>query len=391
MESNIPQRDAIAISVYDKFEEVRILVDIIRKNWKRDYIITVCCNHPNGEKELSSLDIDTYVQGDDVPYSSNKPLANLTYRVVDTIRKSCLAALEQNPRTIMHVHSDAWPLDEECYLKIIDTMYENKAVAAGRGFGFGYSRLDCPLGHLDDMFFIVDAEAARSTDLFNIRPLTFSPHWQTIHGIMSAIVMVKIGIDRFYLYDDHSQLTLWPNKPKLMPYERAKPVIFDERNKLLHVHTASFPGDYGKHIQAIYLQSHNITQGEHIKRFIDRWNRDAFEVYSHLDSLEVELNKKLKMLAIDPNPFGQEFTSKLRFLENVTPRIIFNNALKRIISSTIRLAYSIIGKQPWWLDGTGKGNYWPTNTKDYYSKALNQADYSKATDDFWFDSSTIYR
>ena len=60
---------AIAISVYDKFEEVAILTDIIRENWEDDYIITLCCNHPDGPKNLKSLPIDAYVQGDNIPYN----------------------------------------------------------------------------------------------------------------------------------------------------------------------------------------------------------------------------------------------------------------------------------------------------------------------------------
>ena len=60
--------NAIAISVYDKFDEVKILVDIIRENWEHKYFITLCCNHPEGENHLGALLIDSYVQGDPIPY-----------------------------------------------------------------------------------------------------------------------------------------------------------------------------------------------------------------------------------------------------------------------------------------------------------------------------------
>ena len=49
--------NAIAISVYDKFDEVKILVDIIRENWEHKYFITLCYyNHPErGRKSFRSF------------------------------------------------------------------------------------------------------------------------------------------------------------------------------------------------------------------------------------------------------------------------------------------------------------------------------------------------
>ena len=86
-------KHSIAISLYDKFEEVKLLVDIIRENWEQDYIITVCCNHPDGKRQLSDLAIDTYVQGDPIPYYPGKPRMNLRYRAIDCIRKDCTSAI----------------------------------------------------------------------------------------------------------------------------------------------------------------------------------------------------------------------------------------------------------------------------------------------------------
>jgi len=376
------QRNAIAISVYDKFDEARLLVDIIRENWLDDYLITVCCNHHNGEQELGDLPIDAYIQGDPVPYNQSKPIANLTYRVVDTIRKSCRSAISLKPRTVMHVHSDAWPLREDAFRNLIEEMYERGAYAAGRGLGFGFCRGDCPLGHLDDMFFLFDASFADSVDLFGIRPLGFLPHWQTVHGILSAVVMVKVGLDRFYHYDDHTSLVLWPGKPKVMPYERAKPVIFDESRAFLHVHRGSFPENYGKHIQAIYLMQEGLTKGRHIEAFLEKWYRKPAQVFAELDNLEADLDRKLRRLGFDPKAFGQEYTAKIDFLNRVNTTTIVRNLMKRAARGGILGAYRLIGKDPWWL-GSRK-NFWPESLVDFYNRYLDSSDFAMASDDFWF-------
>ncbi|MXR51001.1 hypothetical protein GRX03_05185 [Halovenus sp. WSH3] len=35
---------AVSISLYDKFVDLSILVDVIRHNWEGDYYISVCSN-----------------------------------------------------------------------------------------------------------------------------------------------------------------------------------------------------------------------------------------------------------------------------------------------------------------------------------------------------------
>jgi hypothetical protein len=60
----------IAVSVYDKFDDLAILVDIIRENWEDQYYIAVCCKHKDAKTKLSDVDIDCLVRGDNIPYSS---------------------------------------------------------------------------------------------------------------------------------------------------------------------------------------------------------------------------------------------------------------------------------------------------------------------------------
>ncbi|MBT3464524.1 hypothetical protein HN451_06025, partial [archaeon] len=134
----------IAISLYDKFDELAILIDIIKKNWKGDYIISVCSNHENPEPFLKDLDIDIFTKGDDIIVTKDMPWMrnsiNMRSRVSDCIKKSCTAAINSGADYVMHLHTDAWPLKEKEILKIIEHMKENKKTFAFRGLGFSKYR-----------------------------------------------------------------------------------------------------------------------------------------------------------------------------------------------------------------------------------------------------------
>ena len=110
----------IAISLYDKFEELSLLIDIIRSNWNGEYVISVCCNHPDGKKKIQNLDIDCYSQGEDINFSKSltdfQKKINLNGRVLDSIKKSCLGAINHGADYVMHLHTDAWPLNEHSLL-----------------------------------------------------------------------------------------------------------------------------------------------------------------------------------------------------------------------------------------------------------------------------------
>ena len=114
----------------------------------------------------------------------------------------------------MHLHSDAWPLSEKKYLRLIDEMYGKRAKLGIRGFGHGVYPWSSPLGHVDDMFFIADAEHAKKVDLFDIRPLALLPHKQSVHGMLNTVFLAKVGLDKIYHYDNHMNMILWDGNLK---------------------------------------------------------------------------------------------------------------------------------------------------------------------------------
>jgi len=42
----------IAISVYDKFEELRLLLDVLRENFRTPFVVAVCSNSERAAAEL---------------------------------------------------------------------------------------------------------------------------------------------------------------------------------------------------------------------------------------------------------------------------------------------------------------------------------------------------
>jgi hypothetical protein len=371
----------IAISLYDKFEELQLLLDIIKRNWQGNYIVTVCSNHPEGQGIIDRLNlpIDKFIQGENIPYDASKPIINLTYRVIDTVKKSCQAAMEMGADIVMHVHADAWPLNERKFLDLVEKMESMDKKFFARGFGYGYYRGDAPLGHLDDMFFIFDSHFMRKVGFFDFDALNFLSHKLTIHGILSTQVLSRVGLQNFYLYNDLTDIETWGGQKKIMPYDGAKPLIFDKKNCFLHVHRGEFLEGYGEILQAIFLKNYCLTDGECIKRFIGDHYKQEKEVYSHLKKIENNLDRKLMLLGYDIKEFGQCFTSKESAVKNITLRIIFNNYFLRLGMFIVNLFLKIVGKKKI-SRHYQKDTIWPKNIETFYREKIIFKDFKEILD-----------
>lgn len=366
----------IAISLYDKFEELQLLVDIIRKNWKGNYIITVCSNHPEGEKNIKELKlpVDRFIRGDNIPYNSSKPVENLTYRVMDTIKKSCQAAMAMGADVVMHIHADAWPLNENKFLELVERMITMNKKFAARGFGYGYYRSDAPLGHLDDMFFIFNSHFIQKIGFFDFHTLNLLPHKLTVHGILSTLVFCRVGLENLYLYDDHTNIDTWGDQKKIMPYERAKPLIFDKKNYFLHVHREEFPNGYGRVMQAIFLKKYNLVNGRYIKRFIENYCKGEKEVYAYLREIDKLLDRRLMLLGYDVQEFGQCFTKKELAIKEITIKKFLSNYFFRITIFFLNFLLRIIGKKPFSRHHQ-RDTIWPEDISSLYRKKINLKDF----------------
>jgi len=161
---NIMQKIGVALSLYNKVNELKTNVSIIRKHWSsnNDAFISVCCNDPSSVATVEALDVTTTVIGDDIPTTTK---AHRRFRIFDCIRKS-ISACEAD--FIIHFHSDAYAIRVEPIIELIEKMEELGAKVAFRGRGLPFRSGKCIHGDVDDHFIIFRRQALLDSDFFNI-------------------------------------------------------------------------------------------------------------------------------------------------------------------------------------------------------------------------------
>ncbi|OGI12553.1 hypothetical protein A3K64_01450 [Candidatus Micrarchaeota archaeon RBG_16_36_9] len=381
----------IAISLYDKFEELAILVDIIRNNWKNKYIISVCSNYPDAKKRIKELniDIDKFTQGENIYFSPKdmrgvRKVVNLYCRVLDCLRKSCKGAEDLGADYVMHLHTDAWPLKEEGMLRIIDHMKKNNYKVATRGFGMTKYGHDCPLGHIDDMFFIYNVEYFRRIRFFSFNTLEMLPTRLSIHGILATLLVSRVGVSKLYLYDNHTKFKYWDGTRKNPFRGRANPSAFNEENGFLHVNVGSFPEDYGKKVQAMYLKSNNLTKGEHIQEFLEKYYVPRDRLCDELNFIERKLKLKLRLLGfpiLSLGRFGRDFGKMQWYIKSPIEKKI-----RYILLSFGRTFWESIITKRFGVVIFPEYSLWPDSLESFYSTVLNPKDYPDKSM-IWFKKS----
>lgn len=375
----------IAISLYDKFEELSLLIDIIKENWKGDYIISVCSNHPNPEKFIKKLNIDIFTKGEDIKFNKGmsqvRRSINMRCRVADCIKKSCLGAINAGADYVMHLHTDAWPLKEEAILNIIKNMQKEKKDFAFRGLGFSKYRHDCPVGHIDDMFFIINSKTAVKKEYFNFNTLAFMPHKLSIHGVLSLIVLGKIGLENTLHYDNFKNNLFWDNKKHPGDIERVRPSIYEPNLGLLHVDTPTFPKDLGKSIQALYLTKNNLINGKNIQKFLSENYIPEKKLKNILKKIEQNLDFKLKIQGfpiLKLGRFGRNFNKKEKYL-----KMPFLNKTKYSLISSIRYLWEEFIAKKLGVHLIPAYSFWPVELEDLFGNYLYKEDF-KNQKIFWF-------
>jgi len=360
----------IAISLYNKFEELGVLIDIIRKNWKNKYFISVCSNYPNAQEYIKGLDIDTFVQGecvktDDMPNLQKS--INMGYRVIDCIKKSCSA---NEADYVMHLHTDAWAFDENEIIKIVNHMEKNSKEVAFRGMGFSKYRHDCPLGHVDDMFFIYKRDAIEKKRFFEFNTLSMMFHKLSIHGILSTLLIAKIGLENVYQYENHAKQVFWDGKLHPGDLERARPSMFDPERKMLHVDTNTFPNNLGKRVQAMYLFENGVTMGENIGKFLEKYNMDKETLLKRLSRIETLLDWRLRFCGfpiLSFGRFGRNFSKKIKYLKK--PRISY------VINSTLRSIWDMTIKKLTGVELVPDYSFWSESFENFMANNTGKEDY----------------
>lgn len=201
----------VAISVYNKVDELATNVGIIREFWPfdNDAFISVCCNDPASIDAVRALDVNSVTAGADIP-STPKP--NLRRRQFDCIKKSIQAC---DADVIVHWHADAFATRVGPILEIVNLMGDEK-VFAFRGRGLDYYNPKTIFGDVDDHFLFVHR---RGIGVFDVDPmehlafcnvesflsLLIKPHRELAfhYSDMKENLVGDVGPDEFY--DDRVQ------------------------------------------------------------------------------------------------------------------------------------------------------------------------------------------
>lgn len=360
----------IAISTYDKFDELAVLHDIFRHNFSHKFYLYLCSNHPSAEIEIKKrgLIFDGFVKGENIEYNSqldsiSKRVA-IVCRSTDTVQKSCTLAM-QSTDFVMHIHCDAWPLDENSLVSHFNNLIESHYDMAVRGLGYSASRDDAPLGHVDDHFFVFNSKVAREVNLFDFRPLHLLPHKLSVHGILMAQFLIKLGRSRILFFDIFSRSSLhdcWSGEVKKFPSFPVKPSLIDKERGFIHIHTESFPNDFGRQLQVFYLKQYNLANGINLSSYLAN--------YQNAPDLNLVLSKELKrmtlltrLLGYDVGKFGQDVISMRQVVSKASLKeVVLNYAVKIADGCLSLLRLKLTRKTK---------SIWPMQISDYYKENVN--------------------
>jgi len=308
----------IAISLYDKFGDLAVLVDIIRENWDEDYYISVCSNHPDAMSQVTDfeLDIDDFHQGAQIRYDDSLPGPrggnNLSYRIYNSMRAACRPAIENSDVDyMMHIHADAWPLTESGFADIIDEMEQENAAVAFPSQTHSFTD-KYPPGSMEDQFIVFNARDARDVDLFSHTTLEFPPTW--IHQLIPMICIGAFGWGKLYQYTNGSERKHWDGTTSTEIKNDARPMFFHPKYDQVHIATNDFDGSLGREIQAHYLNKYSLNKGSNIKQFINNHYRPEDDLFADLEAYMTSLDKQLPY-NVSVDTFGRDIRVVRQYLE----------------------------------------------------------------------------
>jgi len=344
-----------AISLYDKYTDLEILVDIIR-SWKHEYKISVCCSHDLIRSLIRKMDVDNVCKPRHVAQLGmhnnskiNKYAQNI--RCTESVRASC-KALEDVEYGI-HLHSDAWYLSESVMLGLMGILQQDGYRVATRGHGledaFNPFRQGV-FGTVDDHGIMWDVDWCKRHHVWDFKPEAMMYHKYGVHSQLALLFGVKVGLDN-WLYYNSNCLDAFGNSTKSL-----SPVNFDTVSDMLHVNVDALPEYWGRAIQEAYLSEYgyNMLSDFHDDDVFDRLAAHN-KKYNRLLSLCGYSQKRLS--AISP-------VHKERFLREMTAVKIFDNYRHRIVDYVLDLIFkSPIDITDWYqrngyIDGlVGKDNW----------------------------------
>ncbi|MBX0303038.1 hypothetical protein [Haloarcula salinisoli] len=308
----------IAVSLYDKFDDLGVLVDILRHNFEEEYYISVCSNHPDAASRIEPIDVDHFVQGAEIEYtpemSGLRADINLNSRILDSMQRSCRGAMDAGCEYVMHLHADAWPLDESKLLGLVDRLDDSEKHAAVRGMGSSYRRPKFWLGSVMDQFFLFESDGFAERSFFEFDPRDLLPH-TAIHNMLMLLLLGNVGRSNFFYYSDKTTDLWWDDREKTQPYAGVRPSTFVPEYGFVHVAAEDFPEDYGRSVQANYLRRFDITGGEYVTRLRENHEMQESKLFRRLRWKELKQNLRVRCYGYRPVTFGRRYPVKADFLD----------------------------------------------------------------------------
>ena len=255
-------------------------------------------------------------------------------------------------------------MDETTLVNHFHSVIDSGYNVAVRGLGYSASRDDAPLGHIDDHFFIFNSKIAKEVNLFDFRPIDFLPHKWSVHGILTAHLLTKIGAQNILFFDRFSETSLhecWLNQKKKFPSYPVKPSLIDNERSFIHIHTASFPNDLGRQLQVYYLKSHSLRNGANLQAYLKSYN-NAPDLHELLSKALHTMEKRARLRGYVVENFGQDIIALEKAIAKTTLKtLIFNYTYLAVKKFLGKFNISLIKKSD---------KIWPVKLEDFYRKKI---------------------
>lgn len=362
----------VAVSLYDKWEDLEILEEILRENFEKEYYLAVACSHEEGKDEIEKrkINIDKYIDCSDVVYSpSENGFINLHTRILAQIRESCLAILESNCEYGVHLHADSWILEEETINEL--TSHLEKYEMGVRGYGPTYRKKNHWTGEVKDQFFFFNAESKKVRAFFSYNPVDLLPH-TAVHNSLMYPIIGQMGISNVIWYSNPQGDLMYDESQHNPPFTGVRSGVYNPKWGLFHIAKEDFPNNWGEKIQALYLKENEINSGEKIEEHLEEYLTSREPLISEIKKYESDLNTRLKLYGIKDLRESRNIKRKEKFLNQCFHRKLF----KGISSLTRRLIFKTVS-----FIGSMNKQIIPGGDIDKFSNLK-----SVKTEEFYYDS-----
>ncbi len=336
----------ILITMYDKFEEASLIIDMIR-SWRGDYVIGLTCNHPYGEQFAKEKGVDVAINPRDIKFEK-RPWGESTFyfdqnvnfmlriRIHYAISQGCRIMTKKTKCDfIVHTHCDGWFLSEDKLNMLVETLAtKNKAIAVrGTGLGDIYKpwTSNTAFGQADDHFFVFDRKFALERKMWEYKPEDMLMKKHSVHGTLMNIFAVKGGFSNIWYYKTHESSLDYAGKMSID--NEVKPCLYDPDYGLLHVHRGSLPPGWGEALQAWFILEYSNYYEDivTVRQFCN--DRVCSNIINWIQRANKKLDKKLKIRLFPKIILNKSrLTYKELLLEKFTYKTFIKNIRTRIMT-----------------------------------------------------------